>query len=75
MTPSRLAFIAGEVWLASGIARRPTANDLAMIANGLDATADSLAVVKECVPVAEAVSWVLEGRSSRAVVINDVPRW
>lgn len=66
MTPDRLAFIAGETWLASGVIRPPTENDLAEVASRMSPASDSLAVVKACVDVADAVAWVLGCRKLAA---------
>lgn len=80
MTPDRLAFIAGETWLASGVTRAPTENDLAEVASRLSPESDSLAVVKACVDVADAVEWVLGCRKLAAdrpdlLPPEEVPTW
>lgn len=75
MTPEQLAFVAGCVWLDSGVRRSPDPNDLASIADRLDPKADSLAVVMACVEIAKHVDWVLACRERAAQAPQEVPTW
>ncbi|MFA5053412.1 MAG: hypothetical protein WC565_05100 [Parcubacteria group bacterium] len=65
LTPQQHAALAGAVWLNSGVTRPPTENDLADVAERLCVPPDSLALVKACVPVSEAVAWIVAARSKR----------
>jgi len=69
-----VSFIAGEVWLDSGLTRPPDANDLADVCDRLHPCTDTLATVRACVPVADAVGWVLKCRALPPPQ-PDVPRW
>lgn len=55
----QLAFVAGAIWLDSGLNRTPSDCEIASIADRLDETADSLAVARASVDVADSVRWVL----------------
>lgn len=80
MTPEHHAALAGSVWLDAGVLRVPTENDLAAFAEGIVEPPDALALVRACVPVAEAVAWVLGCREMATehpelLPENDVPVW
>lgn len=75
MTSEQLAATAGGVWLDSGISRSPDCNELSEIALRFDPAAESLAVVKACVPIADAVAWLLECRRNHPNTQSDIPVW
>ncbi len=79
-TPADLAAMAGAAWLDSKIERDPDPNELARIADYLDPSADSFAVIHACIPVAEAAQWVLGARRLRSSspelhLTKPRPRW
>ena len=65
-SPAELAFFAGVAWLNQRFVDPPSCNDLAELVDELAPNCDSLAVVRACVPVAEAVGWVQRGRQLHA---------
>lgn len=80
MTPENAAALAGSVWLDSGVVRPPSENDLADVAGRLGEATDGLGLVRACVPVAEAVAWVLACRKMTSehpelAPETDVPVW
>jgi hypothetical protein len=62
MAPEKLAAIAGVAWLNAGIQRAPDPNELAGLVDD-EPGVDSLALVMACVPIAEAVEYVVECRA------------
>lgn len=66
MTPAQLSFVAGGIWLDSGVRRLPTGNELAAIADRLDPASDSLQVARACAEIALDVCWVMGTRRARA---------
>lgn len=64
-TPESISAEAGVKWLNSKVDEVPDANVLADMCD-LQAGDDSLAVVKECIPIAEAVEYVIKCRRKEA---------
>jgi len=64
-TPESIAFAAGAKWIDSKSDEVPDANSLADLCD-LQPGDDSLEVVTACVPIAEAVEWVIGCRSREA---------
>jgi hypothetical protein len=60
-TPHNVAASAGAKWINSKVDEIPDCNRLADTCE-VPAGVDALAVVKACIPVAEAVAWVIECR-------------